>query len=205
MNTKIVLLLLGLAAAAAPGATNETAEAQPPCCRTVAAQPHCPDRSVYQLDSAWTTDAGRQVKLGALRGRPQVVAMFYASCQFACPLTVNDLRRIEVALPDTLRNRVGFTLISFDSDRDTPAALKSYRAGHGLSGGNWTLLRGEPEDVRELAALLGVIYRRDPNGTFAHSNLITVLNAEGEVVFQQPGLNVSPDNIVAALKALDRP
>jgi protein SCO1/2 len=143
--------------------------------------------------------------LGVLRGRPQVVAMFFASCQFTCPLTVSDMQRIEAALPENLRTNVGFTLISFDSKRDTPAALKAYRASRELSNQNWTLLRGEPDDVRELAALLGVIYRQDANGSFAHSNVITVLNAEGEIVYQQPGLNLPPDEIVAKLKTISPP
>jgi protein SCO1/2 len=69
---------------------------------------------------------------------------------------VSDLQRIEAALPENLRTNVGFTLISFDSTRDTPATLQAYRAKRELSTQNWTLLRGEPDDVRELAALLGV-------------------------------------------------
>ena len=112
------------------------------------------------------------------------------------------MKNIEAALPENLRTNVGFTLISFDSTRDTPAALKAYRAKRELSNQNWTLLRGEPDDVRELAALLGVIYRQDAKGDFAHSNVITVLNAEGEIVFQQSGVNVPPDEIVQTLEKL---
>ena len=138
------------------GATNEVAEVLPPCCRPIAAQTNYIDKSLFLLNSTWTSDAGRKVKLGVLRGPPQVVAMFFASCQFTCPLTVSDLQRIEAALPENLRTNVGFTLISFDSTRDTPATLQAYRAKRELSTQNWTLLRGEPDDVRELAALLGV-------------------------------------------------
>ncbi len=115
------------------------------------------------------------------------------------------MQRIEAALPENLRTNTGFLLISFDSERDTPAALKVYRAKRELSNQNWTLLRGEPDDVRELAALLGVIYKRDANGDFAHSNVITLLNAEGEIVFQQPGLNLPADEIISKLKTLSSP
>ena len=184
------------------GATNEIAEVLPPCCRPIAAQTNYTDKSLFLLDSTWTSDAGRKVKLGVLRGPPQVVAMFFASCQFTCPLTVSDLQRIEAALPENLRTNVGFTLISFDSTRDTPATLQAYRAKRELSTQNWTLLRGEPDDVRELAALLGVIYRQDAKGDFAHSNVITVLNAEGEIVFQQPGVNVDPQETVSRIEQL---
>lgn len=202
---KLPILIFALTVTAAFGATNETEEALPPCCRALTAPTNYTDKSLYLLDSKWTSDTGREVKLGALRGKPQVVAMFFASCQFTCPLTVSDLRRIEAALPENLRTNVGFTLISFDSVRDTPSALNVFRAKRELSNANWTLLRGDPDDVRELAALLGVIYKQDANGDFAHSNLITVLNAEGEIIFQQPGLNLPPDEIVAKLKAITPP
>src|SRR5262249_16562453 len=92
-----------------------------------AVAPIFPEQSVYQLDSTWTNDYGRKLKLEKLRGRVQVVVMFYANCQYACPILIQDLKRIEKALPTELRDRVGFTLVSFDSERDTAAALHEYR------------------------------------------------------------------------------
>ena len=202
---KLPLLILALSAVIAQAATNETAAVLPPCCRPLAAQTNYTDKSLFLLDSTWTSDTGRRVKLGVLRGKPQVIAMFFASCQFTCPLTVSDMQRIESALPENLRTNTDFLLVSFDSVRDTPAALKAYRAKRELGNQNWTLLRGEPDDVRELAALLGVIYKKDANGDFAHSNVITVLNAEGEIVFQQPGLNLPTDEIISKLKTISSP
>ncbi len=202
---KLPLLILALSSATALATTNETAAVLPPCCRPLAAQTNYTDKSLFLLDSTWTSDTGRQVKLGVLRGKPQVIAMFFASCQFTCPLTVSDMQRIEAALPANLRTNTDFLLVSFDSDRDTPAALKAYRAKRELGNQSWTLLRGEPDDVRELAALLGVIYKKDANGDFAHSNVITLLNAEGEIVFQQPGLNLPTDEIISKLKTLSKP
>jgi len=205
MKTKLFFSYMALMASVALGAANEAADSLPPCCRHIAAAAPYTDKSVYQLDSTWTSDAGKKMNLGALRGRPQVVAMFFASCQFTCPLTVNDMKNIEAALPENLRTNVEFTLISFDSKRDTPSALKAYRAERNLSNENWNLLAGKPEDVRELAALLGVIYREDAKGDFAHSNLITVLNADGEIVFQQPGVNIDPEVIVRQIKQIETP
>ena len=50
---------------------------------------------------------------------------------------------------------------------------------------HWTLLRGPAADVRKLAALLGFNYEQIDSGEYVHSNLVTVLNPRGEVVFQQ--------------------
>ncbi len=146
------------------------------------------DRSVYQLDAAWTDDAGRPFKLAELRGRPVVLAMFFTSCGYACPRIVADMARIRDTLPVAVRDRARFVLVSFDPDRDTVPVLHTYREGHELAADSWVLLRGAPDEIRELAAVLGVQYKRDAQGMFEHSNLITVLNPEGEIVHQRAGL-----------------
>ena len=159
------------------------------------------DLSLYQVESVWTNDAGEKIKLPRLRGQVQVVTMFFASCAYACPANVNELKKIEAALPEPLRSRTRFVLVTFDAERDTPAALRLYRQRQNLDPRRWTLLRGQPDDVQELAALLGVRYKQDARGQFAHSNLITVLDAEGEIVLQLSGMK---QDIPAAIKAIEK-
>lgn len=147
------------------------------------------DNSLYQLESSWTNDLGKTLRLGELKGRVQVVVLFFASCTYACPILVHDLKRIEAAVPTSSRNDWGITLVTIDPERDTARALHDFRLTRGLSTEGWTLLGGTAEDTLELALLLGVKYKREANGQFAHSNLITVLNREGEIIYQLTGLN----------------
>ncbi len=194
MRLRLTLTLL--LALAATGAAAE----KPPCCRAALPAGPISDQSLYLLDSTWTSDVGREVKLGVLRGRVQVVAMFFSHCEYACPIVVEDMKRIERALPAALRDRVDFLLVSFDSERDTPEALRAFRENRKLGTAHWTLLRGREDDVRELAALLGINYQRDARGQFAHSNVIHLLNSEGEVIAQQTGLNKDGGEIVTAIE-----
>ncbi|MBM3851613.1 MAG: hypothetical protein FJ399_00495 [Verrucomicrobia bacterium] len=79
--------------------------------------------------------------------------------------------------------------------------LAAFRTRLGLAAG-WTLLHGEDSPVQELAMLLGVKFKQDARGQFAHSNLFTILNAEGEIVHQHAGLlgDISPAaKVVASL------
>jgi protein SCO1/2 len=173
---------------------------KPDCCdKELAPGPALSDGSIYQVDSSWTNDAGAEVKLESLRGRPQVVSMFFATCQFTCPILVNDLKRAEAALPKNVRTNIGFLLVTFDADRDTPEALAVYRKIHGLPA-NWTLLRGGADDILEFSALLGIKYKKDLRGQFAHSNVITVLDAGGEIVRQIVGLNRDASETVKAVE-----
>jgi len=86
--------------------------------------------------------------------------------------------------------------------RDTPGALADYRHTRHLPAERWTLLRGRPDDVLELAALLGIKYKEDARGQFAHSNVITILNSQGEIVQQRIGLNQDIQETVRLIQQL---
>lgn len=201
-KTTFCSLLIALSLGTPLAAEDKASTDVPPCCRKEL-EPNRPltDRSVYQLENKWTSDVGRTIQLRILRGKPQVLVMFYSNCQWACPLMVHELKQIEAALSEKLRNEVGFVLITIDSKRDTVEALNDFRKAHELSTKRWTLLRSEPDDVRELAAVLGVNYRENALGQIAHSNVITILNRDGEIAGQIEGLNQGPN---AALEILNR-
>ena len=186
---------------ASPCCPPETKPAAAPCCPVVPPAAPLTTRSLYQLDATWTNDAGGAVSLSSFRGQPVILAMFFASCEYACPVLVSDIQRLRALLPAADRERTRVVLVTFDTERDTPAALRAFRERSGLDA-NWTLLRGEETAVQELAMLLGVKFRREARGQFAHSNLFTLLNAEGEIAHQTLGLmgDVSPAaRVLAAL------
>ena len=195
-NPMFVLLLASVLAARAA----ETNLVRHSCCApaepSVTAPVTLTAKSLYQLDSVWTNDYGAAVNLASLRGRPQVVTMFFANCAYACPLLVYQMKQIEEALPEPLRNKVGFTLVSFDTERDTATVLHNYRQQHDLDAERWTLLRGSSDAVLDLAALLNVKFKKDGQGQFMHSNVITLLNSDGEIVCQQLGLTADHNEIV---------
>ncbi len=128
--------------------------------------------------------------------------MIFTSCQGACPILVRQMRELAQSLPEHSRTNVGFLLVTFDVEHDTPKILHAYRAAQKLPEGQWTLLHGKAEDVQELAMVLGVKYRQGANGQFSHSNLITILNAEGEIAWQKNGLDDARDELAKKLLAL---
>ncbi len=170
------------------------------CCHPEARAGAFTPLSVYQAEATFQDDQATTFSVSSLRGRPVVMAMFFASCGYACPLTVTDMLAIQARLPADVRAKAVFVLVSFDIARDTSVVLAEYRRQRGLDE-KWILLRGADDSVRELAALLGVKYKQEADGSFAHSNLITVLNAEGEVAHQRIGLRGGLDEATAAVIA----
>jgi len=201
MKTKLFPLFAALATTAFCASPESTKLGAPDCCvAPLASTTPLARKSIYQLDAKFTTDAGRPFSLVELRGQPVVLLMFFASCGYACPLLVEDVQAIRKKLPANVRARAAIVLVSFDSRRDTPEALAQYRAQRSLDQ-QWTLLHADDEEVRELAALLGVKLKREADGGFAHSNVITVLNTEGEIVHQRLGLKGGLDEAAQALAA----
>lgn len=172
---------------------------KPPCCREGLPPAKHSEKSLYSLKSVWTSDVGREVKLEVLRGRPQVIALFFTNCEHSCPLIVADMKAIDKALPRGVREKVDFLLVSIDPERDTPEALRAFRAKHELPTERWTLLRGSTEATRELAGMVGFNYQPGSPTQYAHSLLISIINESGEIVFRQVGLGRGPKEAVEAL------
>jgi protein SCO1/2 len=138
--------------------------------------------SVYELDGRWRDQSGAARSLASWRGKPVLLAMIYTHCTATCPLAVSELKRIAALEPDAR-----FVLVSLDPQRDDEQRLASYAAERALDPSRWTLLTGSDADVRDLAATLGVRYRRVTADDLAHSNLITLLDREGRIVRQTSG------------------
>lgn len=126
---KNILLLLFLSAPLVGGAPlpADYHTGKPACCGLSAAAVPFTKKSLYQSEAGFTTDAGASFSLGELRGYPVVLAMFFTSCGYACPLIVSDMQAIRAQLPAEVRDRTRFVLVSFDTIRDTPDALAKYR------------------------------------------------------------------------------
>jgi len=165
------------------------------------AAPELPNDSVYHVASNWVNQNGRKVNIADFQGKVQVVAFVYTYCEHSCPFIIANLKRIERELPAEERTGIQITLVSLDPARDRPEVLKKYMLDHDLDEQLWTMLNGDPDDVLELSALMGVRYKPMDNETkdIAHSNMITVLDRKGRISYQMKGLNEGLDPVVAAI------
>jgi protein SCO1/2 len=194
-------MILALAAcsgrAAAPEHTINNTEVAAPS--TPVAQAPAPGPSIYDLPVALVTSRGEHVGLDVQRGKPVLVAMFYASCSIACPLLVSEVGQVLAELPDNVRAETQVLLVSFDPARDTPAKLAEVVRERHLDE-HWSVAAASDADARALAAVLGVKYRRLANGDFAHGSTIVALDGEGREIARTDSLG-NRDPLVRALIA----
>jgi protein SCO1/2 len=183
MNRFIALLLLASLAASAEDAPASL-----------------PDRSVYHLRVALTDQSGREHGLDRYRGQPVLVTMFYGGCPAVCPLLIETVRSAEGALSDAQKSKLRVLMISVDPARDTQQALAKLAQQRKIDLSRWTLARAADPAVRKIAAVLGIQYRKLPNGEFNHSSVITLLDSDGAIVLQSSKLGAADAELTAALR-----
>lgn len=166
-----------------------------------------PGDSVYQLPLPLTDQDGRTADWRAHRGKPQLVSMFYTSCQYICPLIVDSGKAIERQLTPTQQKRIGIVLISMDPVRDKPAALRSVVDKRKLDTQRWTLAAPPVADVRAAAGVLGIRYRQLADGEFNHTSALVLLDADGRVLArtEQMGGRPDPGFVEAVRRAVSTP
>jgi len=139
------------------------------------------------LTDTFTTQDNKEVSLNQLEGKPTVMAMIFTHCTYACPRLTADVQNIEKKLGKKAED-VNFVLVSFDSERDFPTRLNEFKKEMFLDN-NFTLLHGDDDAVRTLSVLLNVQFQKNSDGDFSHSNIISVLDKKGDLVFQKEGIN----------------
>lgn len=162
-----------------------------------------PGTSIFQLGSSFIDETGATLPLASLRGKPTVVVMFYGSCQTLCPVLVNDTKTIDSALSQAEREGLQVVLVTLDPERDTGERLIALADEYELPRPRWKLLRASSDaDLRELAMVLGVQFRKLDDGEFAHSALITLLDPEGTIDMQIEGLQQPNEAMIARIREL---
>lgn len=151
------------------------------------------DLSIFNLTSTWTNQNGEDLQFEDLKGKVLVTVMIYTSCKAACPRLVADMRNIEERLSKKTKENVKMVLVSIDPNTDTPERLKAFAEENVMDKEPWLFLRSSEDNTREFAAVVAVNYKKISPVDFSHSNIITVFNDQGEMVFQQEGLGVNSD------------
>lgn len=148
--------------------------------------------SVFQLNNEWETYRDETVTLKDFGGKVIVSAMIFTSCPSACPRLVADMKNIEEKLSPEEREKVQFLLISMDPENDDPETMRQFAEDFRLND-SWELIRSDEASTMEIAQVLGVKVKPLEGGGFDHSNIIHFMNRKGEIVHQQHGLNMKPE------------
>jgi protein SCO1 len=157
--------------------------------------PGDPRVALFERPWRWTDERGGDVRFAQWRGSPLIVTLFFTSCTTRCPLTIAKLHALDAAL-----RRKGmtaqFALVTLDPQNDDPARLLRFKESRHLPE-SWHLLRGGPDETREIGRALGVRALRD-DGHIDHDVRIAIFDQGGRLVRAFSGWDFDEDQATAA-------
>jgi protein SCO1/2 len=160
-----------------------------------------PGSSIYQIDSEWVDQDGKDFELEDLQGKPTILSMVYLSCKYICPAVISEVQALESELNKKTKKDVQVVLVSFDPDRDTVAVLKSYAKDRKLDLSRWKLITNKKESkIRELAVATNFKYQKDEKGEFTHSYMILMLDQSGVIKARLDGANLDHKPMLKAIE-----
>src|SRR5262249_5367104 len=104
-------------------------------------------------DFALRTQDEKPLRLADLRGKVVLVSFIFTTCNGSCPATTARMSAVAAELErrGLLRgDGVRLVSITLDPERDTPAALRSYRALYDIEGERWQFLTGPAAEVKKV-------------------------------------------------------
>ena len=159
-----------------------------------------PPSSVYHLQVPVEDHLGQTSGLDLYRGKPVLVTMFYTSCPHVCPMLISTIQFTESELSEQELASLRVLTISIDPERDTPGKLLETMQRHHVDANRWSMVRSSPGDLRTIAGVLGVRYKKLADGEFNHTTRIILLDREGTQVASTEQLGRTDAVFLQAIK-----
>ena len=130
---------------------------------------------------------GKPYGSAELRGQVYVANFFFTSCRSICPAMMKGMLRLQDGFAQRNIEGIRLVSISVDPEHDTPEVLAEYGNGMGVDPRRWTLLTGDPEQVRRLVVdgFKTPVIDPPPGGSgpidIAHSGKLVLVDGSGRI------------------------
>jgi protein SCO1/2 len=110
-----------------------------------------------------------------IKGKAVAVNLMYTHCTASCPLETAKMAQVQKLLGDKVGKDIFFYSITIDPKRDTPEVMKAYMQRYHIRAG-WQFLTGKEEDIKLVAAKLGLSSLTDAANRDGHQPSLMVGN-----------------------------
>ncbi len=149
-----------------------------------------PDASRHPLlDYKFTNQLGQPVSLAQFQGQALAITFFFTRCPIPdfCPRLSKNFEQASrklAHLPNAPTNW-HFISVSFDTEFDTPAVLKTYAEHYHYEPNHWSFLTGASDKIAELARLSDVTTTRE-GSLFNHNFRTLIIDPAGHLQMAFP-------------------
>jgi protein SCO1/2 len=132
---------------------------------------------------------GKRISLSQYRGKALLITFIYTRCPLPdyCPLMSSNFAEIDKSLQQdpALYAKTHLLSISFDSEHDTPAVLRSYGAAYtekyvDEKFEHWEFASGSAEEVKAITKFFGLQYE-PKSDQIVHSLVTAIVSPDGKV------------------------
>ena len=149
-----------------------------------------------------TSQDGKPVALADLCGKVVAVTFIYTECPDICPMLTQKMVQLQDELGADFGKKIDFISISLDPEHDTPEVLKDYAQFWGARPEGWSFLTGSLDAVRDVTRRYGVFFTKKEDGSVEHSQLTTLVDADGQMRVQYLGARFDPEEFRRDLMSL---
>jgi protein SCO1 len=149
-----------------------------------------------------TSQDGAPVTLADFRGKVVAVTFIYTECPDICPMLTQKMVQVQDELGPDFGKKVAFVSISLDPEHDTAEVLKDYAQFWGAKPEGWSFLTGSLDAVRDVTRRYGVFFTKKEDGSVEHSQLTTLVDADGRMRVQYLGARFDPEEFRRDLMSL---
>lgn len=114
-----------------------------------------------------------------LRGKIVAINFIYTTCSDVCPLFTVEFARLQQALRSQTQLNSFLVSITTDPEIDSPKVLRAYARRFGADFQNWAFLTGAESHMKDVWKGFGVQVIRRGRGLVQHTNLTTLIDADG--------------------------
>jgi protein SCO1/2 len=154
--------------------------------------------------------SGKKISIRDYRGKALLITFIYTRCPLPdyCPLMSSNFAEIDQALQKdpALYAKTHLLSISFDSEHDTPAVLRSYGAAYteGYSAetfAHWEFASGSAEEVKAITKFFGLQYEAKSD-QIVHSLVTAIVSPDGKVFKIYSFNQWKPTDVLDELRAM---
>ena len=132
---------------------------------------------------------GKRISLQQYRGKVLMITFIYTRCPLPdyCPLMSSNFAEIDKALQKepALFTKTHLLSVSFDSQYDTPAVLRSYGAAYTEKYSDekfehWEFASGSAEEIKAITKFFGLQYE-PKSDQIVHSLVTAIISPDGKI------------------------
>lgn len=126
---------------------------------------------------------GDKVSLADTEGQVRLIYFYFSTCPDVCPPTTYFLSQVQEKLKEegVFGEKASIYSITFDPARDTTERLLEFSGNYEADLSAWYFLRGDEQATRQLAKDYGILVNEEPDGTFSHTNVIFLIDQDGNI------------------------